>query len=72
MYARKIVTHERYSFYNPKQHPFFDKEMGRIIYFEGTYAHTFSPLPGSHYVQVSKDRRRFFAPVSVEPGEGHG
>jgi hypothetical protein len=36
----KIVTHDRYSFYNPKQHPMFDK--GRYIYFEGTYTHTFS------------------------------
>jgi hypothetical protein len=41
-YARKIVTHDRYSFYNPKHHPFFDQDNGRIIYFEGTYATTFS------------------------------
>lgn len=38
--AVKIVTHAKYSFYNPKQHPVFDK--GRHIYFEGTYTHTFS------------------------------
>lgn len=44
-YARKIVTHKKYSFYNPKQHPFFDQEGGRIIYFEGTYSHTFSGSP---------------------------
>ena len=42
VYARKVVTHDRYSFYNPKQHPFFDQQGGRIIYFEGTYTHTFS------------------------------
>jgi len=41
-YARKVVSHDRYSFYNPKQHRFFDKEGGRIIFFEGTYTHTFS------------------------------
>jgi hypothetical protein len=41
-YAVKVVTHERYSFYNPKQHPFFDKEGGKTIFFEGTYSHTFS------------------------------
>lgn len=41
-YARKIVTHDRYSFYNPTQHPFFDQEGGRLIYFEGTYTNTFS------------------------------
>jgi hypothetical protein len=42
VYARKIVTHGRYSFYNPKQHPFFDKDNGRVIFFEGTYTNTFS------------------------------
>jgi hypothetical protein len=41
-YARKIVTHNRYSFYNPKQHPYFDRDNGRVIYFEGTYSYTFS------------------------------
>jgi hypothetical protein len=41
-YARKIITHDRYSFYNPKQHPYFDKDNGRSIYFEGTYTVTFS------------------------------
>lgn len=42
VYARKIVTHNKYSFYNPKQHPFFDEDGGRVIFFEGTYASTFS------------------------------
>jgi hypothetical protein len=42
VYARKVVTHDRYSFYNPKQHPFFDQDGGRVVYFEGTYTHTFS------------------------------
>jgi hypothetical protein len=41
-WAKKIVTHDRYSFYNPVQHPFFEQEGGRLIYFEGTYATTFS------------------------------
>jgi hypothetical protein len=40
--ARKIVTHDKYSFYNPNHHDFFDQEGGRYIYFEGTYASTFS------------------------------
>lgn len=40
--AVKVVTHDKYSFYNPTQHPFFDQEGGRLIYFEGTYANTFS------------------------------
>ena len=44
-YARRIVTHDRYSFYNPKHHPFFDQRGGRYIYFEGTYTHMFSGNP---------------------------
>jgi hypothetical protein len=43
--AVKVVSHERYSFYNPKQHPVFDQDGGRFIYFEGTYTHTFSGNP---------------------------
>ena len=56
VYARKIVTHDKYSFYNPKQHPMFDQDGGRIIFFEGTYTTTFSgnpdPTPRYDYNQV--------------------
>jgi hypothetical protein len=45
VYARKIATHNRYDFYNPKQHPFFAKDNGRILFFEGTYTNTFSGNP---------------------------
>ena len=41
----KVVSHERYSFYNPKQHPYFAREEGRFIYFEGTYTAMFSKAP---------------------------
>jgi hypothetical protein len=44
-YGRKVVTHVNYSFYNPKHHPFFDGDGGRIIYFEGTYTKEFSGNP---------------------------
>jgi hypothetical protein len=40
--ARRIVTHKEYSFYNPRQHPYFDKQGGRVIFFEGTYTTLFS------------------------------
>lgn len=54
--AVKIVTHDKYSFYNVKQHPYFDQEGGRVIYFEGTYTHTFSgnehPTPRYDYNQI--------------------
>jgi hypothetical protein len=55
-FARKIVTHERYSFYNPVHDAFFDQDGGRVIYFEGTYATTFSrdgdPTPRYDYNQI--------------------
>lgn len=40
--ARRIATHDKYSFYNPVHHAFLDQDGGRVIYFEGTYASTFS------------------------------
>jgi hypothetical protein len=56
LWARKIATHDHYSFYNPVRHPFFDQQGGRVIYFEGTYSNTFSgndhPTPRYDYNQV--------------------
>lgn len=48
--ARKIITHVDkkngpHDFYNVAQHPFFDREGGRVIYLEGTYVNTFSGNP---------------------------
>jgi len=40
--AVKIVTHDKYSFYNPRLHPMLQKENGRFLYFEGTYTKMFS------------------------------
>jgi hypothetical protein len=54
--AVRVVTHDKYSFYNPVHHPYFDQEGGRVIYFEGTYTTTFSgnehPTPRYEYNQV--------------------
>ena len=56
VYARKIVTHDNYSFYNPRHHPMFDKENGRVIFFEGTYTSGFTsnpnPTPRYDYNQI--------------------
>ncbi|MBI3881522.1 MAG: hypothetical protein HY301_15845 [Verrucomicrobia bacterium] len=38
----RIVTHQRYTFYNPAQHAFLDAAGGRFIFFEGTYTQEFS------------------------------
>ena len=73
-YARKIVTHNKYTFYNPMQHPYFDQEGGHMLYFEGTYSHTFSgsdknPTPRYDYNQImyrlNLDDRRLALPVAV-------
>ncbi|MGO9922696.1 MAG: hypothetical protein ACLQIB_49375 [Isosphaeraceae bacterium] len=72
-YARKIVSHDRYSFYNPKQHPMFDKDGGRLIFFEGTYTTTFSgnldPTPRYDYNQImyqlDLSDRRLALPVAI-------
>jgi hypothetical protein len=61
IYARKIITHankagDAHDFYNPTQHPFFDREGGRVIYLEGSYVNTFSgnphPTPYYEYNQI--------------------
>jgi len=54
--AIKIVTHDKYSFYNPVHHAFLDSKDGRFIHFEGTYTSTFSkapqPTPRYDYNQI--------------------
>ncbi len=35
--ATKIATHDDYTFYNVRHHPYADADGGRVIYFEGTY-----------------------------------
>ncbi len=73
LYARKIATHDHYTFYNPTQHPFFDQDGGRVIYFEGTYVSTYSDVkdltPRYDYNQLmyrlSLDDPRLSLPVPV-------
>lgn len=43
--AVKVASHPKYTFYNPRQHPYFAEEDGRKIFFEGTYTETFSGNP---------------------------
>ncbi len=69
--AVKIVTHDDYSFYNVRHHPYFDKLDGTEIFFEGTYTATFSgnqhPTPGYDYNQIMykldlRSVQKFFEP----------
>ena len=78
VYARKVVTHDDYSFYNPKHHHFFDREGGRVIFFEGTYTQSFSgnpvKTPRYEYNQVmytlELDDPRLNLPTPVDPAPG--
>ena len=45
--AVKIASHPEYSYYNVRHHAFLDADGGRVIYFEGTYTHTFSGNPAT-------------------------
>jgi hypothetical protein len=79
-YARKIVTHDRYTFYNPKQHHLFDQDGGRIVYFEGTYSRMFSgnpvATPRYDYNQImyrlDLGDARLRLPVGVRVADGEG
>ena len=54
--AKKVLTHDQYSFYNPVHHLHFDQADGRVIYFEGTYTNMFSgnkqQTPRYNYNQI--------------------
>ena len=54
--AIKVVTHDKYSFYNPQLHPGFTPADSPILLFEATYTRLFSkttdPTPRHDYNQV--------------------
>lgn len=54
--ARKVLSHDDYTFYNPVLHPEFFSADSPLIYFEGTYTSMFSsnkqPTPRWEYNQV--------------------
>ena len=45
VYARRVVSHQQYTMYNPRQHPYFAQQNGRVMFFEGTYTRSFSSAP---------------------------
>ena len=56
LYARRVVEHDTYNFYNPVHHRWFDRNGGQTIYFEGTYTSFFTrdgyKTPRADYNQV--------------------
>lgn len=49
--AVKVLSHQNYTFYNPRLHPDFTPEGSPILLFEGTYSAMFAdrPIPTSRY-----------------------
>lgn len=43
VWATKVITHDNYTLYNPRHHPFFDD--GSKVYVEGTYTASFADDP---------------------------
>jgi hypothetical protein len=54
--AIKVLTHENYTFYNPRLHPEFTAADSPILLFEGTYTMQFAdkpaPTPRYDYNQI--------------------
>jgi hypothetical protein len=52
----KILSHENYTFYNPRLHPEFTPDGSPILIFEGTYTAEFAnhpdPTPRYNYNQI--------------------
>lgn len=74
VYAQKIVTHDRYSFYAPWLHPAFEQTDARFLYFEGSYTTALAgsgvtPTPRYERNQVlyrlDLEEPRLLAPVAV-------
>lgn len=72
-YAARAAEHGNYTFYWPVSHPFFDREGGRVIYFEGTYTSAFSSAPvktprydyNQMVYRMALDDARLFLPAPV-------
>ncbi len=65
----KIVTHDRYSFYNLVHHLFFDRENGRYIYFQGRPARQFS-REGGQTLRYDYNRVMYRLDCGGRAGEG--
>jgi hypothetical protein len=52
----KVLSHDNYTFYNPRLHPEFTDPDSPVLLFEGTYTATFAdrpqPTPRYDYNQI--------------------
>ncbi|MES2935390.1 MAG: hypothetical protein V4805_18105 [Pseudomonadota bacterium] len=71
--ARKVVSHNDYTFYNPYTHPYLSQDKGRTMYFEASYTAQFSgasrKTPRYDYNQImyriSVDDLNLLLPVAI-------
>jgi hypothetical protein len=71
--ARKIITHDQYTFYNTYVHPYLSPDGGRTMYLEGTHTSSFDAppviTPRYNYNQImyrlNVDDTRLALPVPV-------
>jgi hypothetical protein len=78
VYAKQVLRHDKYNFYNTVHHAFFDQNGGRLIFFEGTYSDFFAaggPItPRYNYNQImyrlALDDPRLALPVPVYQAHG--
>jgi hypothetical protein len=78
VYAKRVLRHDKYNFYNPVHHAFFDQNGSRLIFFEGTYSDFFAaggPItPRYNYNQImyrlALDDPRLALPVPVYQTRG--
>ena len=78
--AVKVLSHENYTFYNPRLHPELTPEGSPILLFEGTYTHSFSGTehrtPRYDYNQImyrlDLDDERLILPAAVYDVKGKG
>lgn len=61
-WARKVITHDNYSFYNPYFHPWFSERGTRRVLFEGTY----TAWLGSDLPTPRHDYNQFFYALDLD------
>jgi hypothetical protein len=77
VYATRVVSHQQYSFYNPRHHRELDEDHGRRMRFDATYTNLFSGNPDrtSRYdynqvmMAVDVDRPELQLPVPIYMSE---
>jgi hypothetical protein len=70
--ALKVLTHENYTFYNPRLHPEFTPEGSPLLIFEGSYTKDFAdkPQPTPRYEYTQMIYRLDLDDAALKPAQG--